>query len=87
MHEFTIRGDVVEERGKRREISFYNGFDILGDDGRELFAVRFLADGSLEISANLSVVGYGGRRLDNHIIVRPRDSSRVLIERTEYEES
>lgn len=86
MHTFTLRAAVVEEHGKQKEIGVYTKLSVLGDDGRELYDVRLLPDGSLEITANLTVVDYGGRRLENRLAVRPRDSSRIVVERPEYKE-
>ena len=86
MRKIQVRGDCVEDGGARRDVGFYDRFEILTDEGRELFGLRVLEDGSLEISTTLSVVRHGDVRLDNKLIVRPQDSGRIIVNREQYKE-
>lgn len=83
MLKIKLRGDCVEDDGAKREVSFYNDFDIISEEGETVYALRMSPDGILEISA-VGFARFGGKVYEDHICVRPQDSGRVLISRDEY---
>lgn len=57
--------------------------DILSDDGKPLFTINELVDGSLEISTS-TICRYRGKLLDSKLIVIPKSSNCVVAARMEY---
>lgn len=80
---------TVREAGvgdNRRTLTFDSqNFDIIADDGRPLFGIRVLDNGTLEVSASM-VVRHKGKMLDDRLAVRPRSSNAVSIQRDVYAE-
>ena len=58
------------------------GVEIISDDGRILFQVRQLDDGSIEVNAT-SWCHHGGRMLADEFVIKPITKSTVIVKRIE----
>ena len=61
-----------------------NSLDILAEDGRPLFTINELVDGSIEISTS-TVCKYKGKLLDSKLVVIPKSSNCIVAARMEYD--
>ena len=59
------------------------GLEIIADDGRTLFDIHLLKDGTLEVSSGMTCK-HKGFILDSGLMVIPKASNDVLIARTKY---
>jgi hypothetical protein len=82
-----LRGASVADGGAEREVEFYDRFEIVADDGRELYTLRLSSDGALEVSAVLITARHAGTLLDDKFSIRPEGAGCVTIRRDKYRES
>lgn len=72
----TINGDNTTH-------DYLNGIEIIADDGRPLFSISLLEDGSIEVSTNM-VVKHNGVMLEDDMHIVPKSVCRVVIKREIY---
>lgn len=59
--------------------------EIVSDDGRALFAIRQLPNGSIEISTGLACVKHNDIVLDSALAVLPKGNGTIIVTRLPYE--
>ena len=83
--ELKIRDGLATLNDDTTEITMPSGsLEIIAPDGRTLFDIRVLDDGSLEVSAS-SCVKIGDTLLDTGINIMPRACNQVYIRRNRYD--
>jgi hypothetical protein len=58
----------------------HNSIDLVADDGRDLFTIKQLECGAIEISTGVTVKHFG-RFLEARVIVEPRASNILKVSR------
>lgn len=70
--------------GKPEEITvFPNGIEILAEDGKALFDIDLLEDGSIEISGG-NFCKFKGKLLDDNFKIQPLAYNRIKLVRNEH---
>lgn len=73
----TINGDQTTHQFSS------GGIEILASDGRSLFSVRLLDDGSIDVSGG-DVCKHKGTLLDDRLLISPKASNRVTLTKPAY---
>lgn len=75
---------IIDKYDKENCTEILSGcLDILSDDGRPLFTINELVDGSIEISTS-TVCKYKGKLLDTKLVIIPKSANCVVATRMEY---
>lgn len=76
----------IENGYNAKKFECEDTIDIISDDGRPLYSIRLLNDGSLEVGSH-TTCRYKGKLLDTSIFLSPRSHNEILIFRKEYKEN
>lgn len=80
----VVRDSHATIKGDRTQHEFPSGgIEILASDGRALFNIYLMDDGSLDISAG-NVCEHKGKVLDDRFLIKPVASNRVTLIKQEY---
>ena len=76
---------IIDKYDKENCTDILSGcLDILSDDGRPLFTINELVDGSIEISTS-TVCKYRGKLLDSKLVIVPKSSNCIVTARMAYD--
>lgn len=82
----VIRDSHATINGDKTQHDFSSGgIEIIASDGRSLFNIYLLEDGSIDVSGG-SVCKHKGKVLEDRFIINPVASNRVTLIKPEYKE-
>lgn len=80
----VIRDSHATINGDKTQHEFHSGaIEIIASDGRALFVISLLDDGSINVSGG-NVCKHHGKILEDRLVIRPMASNRVTLTKPEY---
>lgn len=78
-----IRDANATLNGDKTEFNLKSGaLEIIAKDGRKLFGIELMKDGSIKVDAG-HICAHAGKVFEDSLLVRPIASSRIQISRAE----